>query len=296
MTPWSAPAATASPAGKSSASPSPGPCYGTRGSWCSTRRPARWTPRPSGPCRRRSTTWPGAGPPSPSRTASPPGATRTRSSCLTTARSSRPGTTSAWSPRRAVTPSSPPSPSAGHVDELELDVVRVAEHHDRVGHRFVGVDRAGVRDAEGIEPADPGVEVSTFGHPEGDVVQAGAVLLEGLTWIVLMVVQADGDARARLHQQDRVAALLVAVMRERDRYPAHREDPLVPLGARLHVRHGRREVIEPRDGRCGAAAGRGAAVGQGNLLCRPCPAPRAGRAAGRLMMTMMPASLRRGYC
>ena len=57
-TPWSARAATGSPAARSSASRSPARCCATRGSWCSTRRPARWTPRPSGPCSGPSTSWP----------------------------------------------------------------------------------------------------------------------------------------------------------------------------------------------------------------------------------------------
>ena len=57
-TPWSARAATGSPAARSSASRSPARCCATRGCWCSTRRPARWTPRPSGPCSAPSTSWP----------------------------------------------------------------------------------------------------------------------------------------------------------------------------------------------------------------------------------------------
>src|SRR5512135_2566430 len=39
---------------------------------------------------------------------------------------------------------------------------------------------------------------------------------------------------------------------ERDRYPAHPEDPLIPLGAGFHVGHGRRKMVEARDGRCRA--------------------------------------------
>ena len=49
-TPWSAPAGTGSPAARSSAWPSPARCCATPGCWCSTRRPARWTTRPSAPC------------------------------------------------------------------------------------------------------------------------------------------------------------------------------------------------------------------------------------------------------
>ena len=49
-TPSSARAGTGSPAARSSGSPSPARCCATRGCSCSTRRPARWTTRPSGPC------------------------------------------------------------------------------------------------------------------------------------------------------------------------------------------------------------------------------------------------------
>jgi ABC transporter family protein len=59
----------------------------------------------------RSTPWPEAAPPSPSRTACPPSATQTRSSCWTTAGLSRPATTPACSPTRAATPNWPPRPS-----------------------------------------------------------------------------------------------------------------------------------------------------------------------------------------
>ena len=54
-TPSSASAATASPAARSSASRSPARSCATRRCSCSTRRRARSTPRPSAPCRRRST-------------------------------------------------------------------------------------------------------------------------------------------------------------------------------------------------------------------------------------------------
>ena len=57
-TPWSAPAATGSPAARSSASRSPARCCATRACWSSTRRPARSTPRPSAPCSARSTSSP----------------------------------------------------------------------------------------------------------------------------------------------------------------------------------------------------------------------------------------------
>ena len=79
---------TGSPAARSSASPSPGPCCATRACSCWTRPPAPWTPRPNAPSSRRSTPWPAAAPPSPSRTGCPPCATPTRSWSWITATSS----------------------------------------------------------------------------------------------------------------------------------------------------------------------------------------------------------------
>ena len=75
---------------------------------CSTRRPARSTPRPNAPCRTRSTRWPPAAPRSRSPTGSAPCATPTTSPSSTTAASSRPARTTACSSSRAATPAWPP--------------------------------------------------------------------------------------------------------------------------------------------------------------------------------------------
>jgi len=56
--------------------------------------------------------------------------------------------------------------SAGHVDELELDVVGIPEDDHRVGHRLVGVDDAGVLDAEFVEPACPCVQTGAISDAE----------------------------------------------------------------------------------------------------------------------------------
>jgi len=56
--------------------------------------------------------------------------------------------------------------SAGHVDELELDVVGIPEDDHRVGHRLVGVDDAGVLDAEFVEPACPCVQIGAINDAE----------------------------------------------------------------------------------------------------------------------------------
>jgi hypothetical protein len=52
------------------------------------------------------------------------------------------------------------------VEELERDVVRIAEDHHGVGHRAVGVDDSGVLDAEFVEPGRPRVEIRAAGNPK----------------------------------------------------------------------------------------------------------------------------------
>jgi hypothetical protein len=56
-------------------------------------------------------------------------------------------------------------PSAGHVEDLELDVVGIPEH-DRVGHRLIDVDHAGMLDAEFVEPACPCVQAGAISDAE----------------------------------------------------------------------------------------------------------------------------------
>jgi hypothetical protein len=48
-----------------------------------------------------------------------------------------------------------------------------------------------VLDAEFAEPACPGLQAGAVGDTEGDVIQAGPALVEGLARIGFMVVQAD---------------------------------------------------------------------------------------------------------
>ena len=87
-----------------SASRSPARCCATRGCWCSTRRPAPWTPRPNAPCSAPSTSWAAAARRSPSRTGSRRSATPTGSRCSTTAGSSSRARTTTSSPTTAATP------------------------------------------------------------------------------------------------------------------------------------------------------------------------------------------------
>jgi hypothetical protein len=96
-------------------------------------------------------------------------------------------------------PVTAPAPSSpGHVDELELDVVGIAEHDDRIRHRIGRIDDPGILDTEAIELACPGVEVGAAGDRERHVVQARAALVEGLARVAVVVMQPDRDTRARL--------------------------------------------------------------------------------------------------
>src|SRR5262244_3098651 len=79
------------------------------------------------------------------------------------------------------------------------------------------------------------------------MVQARPPLIEGLARVSVVMMQPEHDARTRLHQNDRVAALLPAMMRENHWQPGHPEDPLIPLRACLHIGDGRREVVVGTD-------------------------------------------------
>ena len=96
---------------------------------------------------------------------------------------------------------------------------------------------------EAVEPSGPRVKIGAASDRERHMVQARPPLIEGLTGVAVVVVQPERDARTRLHQDDGVAALLPAMMRERNRHPRHAEHPLIPLRTGLHVGDGRREVV-----------------------------------------------------
>jgi uncharacterized protein len=129
-------------------------------------------------------------------------------------------------------------------DQLELDVVRVAEDHRGVGEGRLLIAHAGVLHAELVQPRRPRGQLLAAGDAEGHVVQAGAALVEALARVARVDVQPDDDARPRLDEQHGVAGVLPLVVREGDRQPAHPEHPLVPRHARLEVGDGRGEVIE----------------------------------------------------
>jgi hypothetical protein len=132
-------------------------------------------------------------------------------------------------------------------DELELDVVRVAEHQGGERKRLLLIPHAGVLDTELVEPRRPRVQLIAAGDAEGHVVKASAALIEALSGVGRVDVQPDDDVRARLDDQHGVAGVLALVVRESGRQPGHPEYPLVPRHARFEVGDGRREVIDSRD-------------------------------------------------
>ncbi len=77
------------------------------------------------------------------------------------------------------------------VDELELDVVGIAEHQRRERRRPLDVADTRVGDAQLVELGRPGVEVRAAGHSEADVIEAGPTLVERLAVVGLVMVQAD---------------------------------------------------------------------------------------------------------
>lgn len=79
------------------------------------------------------------------------------------------------------------------MEQLELDVIGIPEDDHGVRNRVLGVDHAGVIDAELVEPGGPGIEICPSGDPERDVVQASPALLERLPGVSVMVVQPDRE-------------------------------------------------------------------------------------------------------
>src|SRR3954447_26699045 len=77
----------------------------------------------------------------------------------------------------ATAGASVPAWSAGQGEELESDVVGVAEREPRAVR---GVDDAAVLDAEFVEPLLPVLELTAACAVERDVIEPGPVLLERL--------------------------------------------------------------------------------------------------------------------
>ena len=71
-----------------------------------------------------------------------------------------------------------PDATSADGEELELDVVWVAEHQRREWERLVPVPDAGVLDSELVEPGHPGLQVLARGHIESHVVQSATGLVE----------------------------------------------------------------------------------------------------------------------
>src|SRR3954452_7822761 len=88
-----------------------------------------------------------------------------------------------------------------HTDELQLHVVRVAEHNN--GKTVPVVDRR-VLNAEPRQALLPCVQVAAYRHPERDMVESGTRLREALTLVTGMGVQADAHRPVRLAEHDGV--------------------------------------------------------------------------------------------
>ena len=110
------------------------------------------------------------------------------------------------------------------------------------------VPDAGVLDADLIQPGHPRRQLVPAGHAERHMVQSSAALVERVAVIGPVGMQPDDDTRAK--EQYGVTGLLALVMRERDRYACHPEQPLVPRHARLDVGDSRREVMDPGKAGC----------------------------------------------
>jgi hypothetical protein len=85
---------------------------------------------------------------------------------------------------------------SSHRDQLELDVVGVPAHQGGEDYWFFDVADAAVLDTYGAEMFRPPLELSPIGHVEPDVVEPGATLIELLTLIACVLVQADKEARS----------------------------------------------------------------------------------------------------
>src|SRR5262249_17916929 len=136
-----------------------------------------------------------------------------------------------------------PRLSPGHIEELELDVIGIPEDDHRVRQRIAGVDHTGVLDTEAIQPSCPRIEISPASHQKCHMLRPRPPLTEGWARFSVVMMHPEHDARTRLHQNARVAALPPAMMRENHWQPGHPEDPLIPLRACLHIGDGRREVV-----------------------------------------------------
>src|SRR5690349_8277459 len=128
---------------------------------------------------------------------------------------------------------------AGEGDQLELDVVGVAEVQ-RPAPPVLG-DRA-VGDAPRLELGDPLVQRLAVGHGEADVVEPGADGVERLAGVGGVFVHDDEHRPVLGAQDDGVATVAAVVLLAGELLEA--EQVAVPGDALLDVRDGQRDVVK----------------------------------------------------
>ena len=116
----------------------------------------------------------------------------------------------------------------GSIEELELNVVRVAQAQHR-SVRHVGDRR--VDHSERSEPLRPVVQLGTAGHFEGQVVEASATWIERRVRMGVVLLQTQHHARGVLQDDFAVPVLLTLEALE----DVEVEELAVPGGAGLTV-------------------------------------------------------------
>ena len=101
------------------------------------------------------------------------------------------------------------------------------------------------------ETLGPPLELSSVGHVEPDVVEPGATLVELLTLIARVLVQADEKPALGVDHEYGVAGLFPLVVRECPWKPLEAKHLLVPVHTGLNIANGGRKVMNPGD--CGLA-------------------------------------------
>src|SRR5215813_6296910 len=96
----------------------------------------------------------------------------------------------------------------GRKPELQLDVVRVAEHDHRPDRRVS--DRC-ERDTAGAELGFPRLEVLACGHAEGEMIETGAELVERTVGLAGILAHADDPSGFRVREHAEPHRILVGL-------------------------------------------------------------------------------------
>ena len=129
-------------------------------------------------------------------------------------------------------------------EQLELDVVRIAEdEHRGAGDRIRRRDRR-ERDARLGEASSPRVELVAVLHCEREMVETGARLVERFVGAALVLREAEASAEAVVTEEHLPARVVGSGVRT-DRLKAQHID--VPGRARLDIAHGEAQVVNVFD-------------------------------------------------